>query len=393
VKAGHYQLVAAVQEGSDRASSEPLPIFVEDDHGVSIMLNAGQDRAFGTGETIWVRGRVVDSRNRAVKATKVKIRRYVGTHSSTAATTRTNSLGWYSYETRAVGAVTYRAYASSARYSIKSSFRPADGRTLAVRARSLSFGLGAARGSEVVADGLRWRSYASGTLVQVGTKTWFVRGHILDAWDQSGGVSGTLGVPAIDRRCGLPERACIQKFVAGTAYDNPQSSSGVTTAVRSAAAVDPTLAAVALSQAGHVVVDNKYLRWSRPDGSKVPWCGIFLSWLAYAAGEPSAVPASKDYAGLIAAVRSHSVLSAEPAVGRLAFISNVLPGQATHAGIVVGVSAGRVSMVEANVASDGGPGLPRGVFRTVHVNPEDVIFYADPIGGRTDAPTVPSSSM
>jgi hypothetical protein len=390
LRAGQYHLLAATQEGSHRVASQPVAILVEDDRGVSIMLNAGRDRTFGTGETIWIRGRVVDSHNHAVKAKHVKIRRYVGSDWSTVATVSTDSSGWYAYETRAVGAVTYRAYVATGQYSIKSSFKPAGGRTIEVRARSLSFRLGAAEGPVVTASGVRWRSYAAGTLVQVGGKTWYVRSRILAAWNASGGASGRLGVPTIDRRCRLPEGACIQEFAEGTAYDNPLSSSGVTTAVRSAA-VDPTLAAVALSQAGHVVVHNKYLQWGRPDGAQVPWCGIFLSWLAYAAGEPRAVPASKDYASLKAAVRSTAVLSSVPAVGRLAFISNVLPGQATHAGIVVGVSPGRVTMVEANVARDGGPGRPRGVFRTVHVNPDDVIFYADPIGERVDAPAAVSS--
>ena len=73
LKPGHYQMLPATRDDSGSVSSQPVPIFVEDDHGVSIMLNAGQDTTFGTGETMWVRGRVVDSRNRAVRGRSVGI--------------------------------------------------------------------------------------------------------------------------------------------------------------------------------------------------------------------------------------------------------------------------------------------------------------------------------
>ncbi len=376
-----YEMTGGSTTRVDTVAARPTFTAAAKSPSVSIMLNAGQDRVFGAGETIWIRGRAVDSRNRAMGRKAVKIMRFAGSRASTVATVRTNSQGWYSYAMRASSAVTYRASLSAKQFSPKSTFTLGSHRTLEVRERALAFVLGAARGPVLSRDGLRWRDYAWGTLVQDGARTWLVRGRILGAWQKAGGATGSLGAPIADQRCRLPESACVQNFKGGAVYNNRQSTGGVTTAWRSAD-VDPTLAAIALSQVGRTIPagsSNKYLLWRHPDGTKVSWCGIFLSWLAYAAGEPGAVPAAADYPGLIAAIRSNAVLSKEPAVGRLAFISNVIPGKATHAGIVVAVSPGRVTTVEANVASDGGPGMPRGVFRTVHTNPDDIIFYADPL--------------
>jgi uncharacterized protein (TIGR02594 family) len=228
---------------------------------------------------------------------------------------------------------------------LKGSYGKTSGAVATLTKKQLA--LAKAKGAKRIA----YRSLKKALLVEVAyakkTRTWLVKGAILEAYDKRGGADGSLGVPIEDPRCGLPDDACLQTFTRGTVYSRPGK-----TAVTTARGAPGDLIAVARTQVGFRQqgshsgprVTTKYQKWA---GSKAAWCSIFLAWVADRAGHPEAVKKHSNFLTYRSWVRGLKRLS-KPKVGALVVMDGGLPKG--HAALVASVSAnGRsVTLLDGN---------------------------------------------
>ncbi|WP_269302734.1 CHAP domain-containing protein [Aeromicrobium sp. HA] len=347
---------------------------------VSIRINSGADTRVLTRENFWLRGRVLTTSGKPHARTKVRIYRDTKNGRVKVATVRTSAKGWYSWMPKVPKSGTYRAIVSRHRYSPKITVKRTYGkRSLASREKAMSFLLGSPKGGVKRARNYVYREYTKATLVQYGGRTSVVRTHALKQMRARGGAGGSLGAPTGDLRCGLPEGACLQQFRTGAVYVNKKAKKTVTSAVSpKLGAAD--LVAVARSQVGYREPKprkSKYNRWIKRTGAYDPWCGFFVSWLAYAADKPGSVIKAKSFGSLLKAERKRGRTSQTPRVGRLAYIGYFSKGTASHVGIVAKHQGDYVWTVEGNVSSGGGMAHPRGV-HIVKRHRSNVVFYADP---------------
>lgn len=382
LSAGRYAVTAAVRATDQLAASTagPLAINVQSGRWVSLLVNSGFGTKVFTRENFWLRGRVLTTRGKPQARAKVTIYRDTTKGRTKVATLRTSANGWYNWSPKNARPGRYRAQVSSTRYSARVTVRRSTGtRTLASREQSLSFLLGARKGSTHQAGSLTWREFSKATLIQRGTRTWVVRQPALAELRSRGGPAGSLGAPTGDIRCGLPEGGCLQQFRTGAVYVNKKAKRPVTSAVSSKLGAADLLA-VARSQVGYREPKprkSKYNKWIKRTGPYDPWCGYFVSWLAHAGGKPGSIIKAKSFGALLTAERKRGRTSKTAKVGRLAYIGYFSKGTTSHVGIVTKVEGDHVWTIEGNVSAGGGMKHPRGV-HVVKRHKSSVVFYADP---------------
>lgn len=381
--AGTYYLRAEIEETETRAAARSDDAFVRVQPGawVSLLVNNGYGTKVMTRENFWLRGRVLTTWGEPQAGVAVTLYRYSGSSRTKVATVRTNSSGWYTWSPHDRRAGTYRAVVSQYRYSALQTVAISIGRRdLLSREASLQFLLGARQTATRTGDGRSWRYYTEAVLVDDGSRTWVVRRPATAELSGLGGAGGSLGAPTGDIRCGLPESGCLQQFRYGAIYVNASAKDTVTSALASTLGAGDLLA-IARSQVGYTESSprkSKYNRWIGQTGSDDPWCGFFMSWLAYAAGKPNAVIKASSFKSLLSAERKRGRTSSTPRIGRLAYIGYFSPDAATHVGIVTKYDDDYVWTVEGNVSAGGGTAHPRGV-HVVKRPRSRAVFYADPL--------------
>lgn len=345
---------------------------------VTLGINAGGNASFASGEQFWLRGQVRSTSNRPLARQKVTLYSYGGSHRSVLAQLTSDLNGRISYAIRPSATTQFRATSGSLVSPKIKATRTTKARTLAQRAVELGSILGAPKSGEVATGSAIYRRYARGMLVQTGARTWLVRGEIQKEYARRNSVTGVLGVPASDERCGLKEGACLQRFQHGAAYTNVHAKDRTTSAIAPGAYAD--LVVTALSQVGYREPrprKSKYSKWIHRTGIADAWCGYFVSWVSVASGHGSAVVKSKSFDGMLAAERKRGRMTHTPGIGRLAYLGYFQTGVASHVGIVVKFTAKDVWTVEGNVSAGGGMNHPRGV-HIVKRHRTKVVFYAKP---------------
>jgi hypothetical protein len=262
--------------------------------------------------------------------------------------------------------------AYSAPFTIKGS---AADRSLDFREAQLHATLGSARAGVVnVASGdlpsgvssARYRKYKNGTLVEVtrsgSTRTWLVYERIGAKYSELDGVTGRLGLPMRDPKCGLLEKGCVQRFTGGSVYINGASMSRGTY-VAYGKTVESELLAAAISQRGYEEPSwrvNKYTKWL---GSKPAWCMTFVAWVAAASGNASMVPKTGSYASYLSVLKKSGRLhyNTHPPAGAIVLF-DWGSGTPSHTGFVTSVSGGYAWTMEGNT-SDGTSDPQRGVYK------------------------------
>ena len=255
---------------------------------------------------------------------------------------------------------------------------------IAAKARKYASKLGAPVSSyrKVSRYGKRvtYRKYRTGLVAHNGSAVKLVTGKMYLSYKKRDSVSGTFGAPVTTKQCGLRERACVQRFQHGAIYRNNKAMHRVATSYHSGRR--STLIATARSQVGYRepgVRRNKYGKWINGGRySTLAWCGFFQSWASGASGNRTAIPWSKSFPSLRAAIKKRGGLHKQPAVGDLAFIDYFHNGTSSHTGLVVGISRTKVEMIEGNVDSRGGSTrTKKGVYKTTRPRSQ-VRFYATP---------------
>ncbi|WP_311210640.1 MULTISPECIES: carboxypeptidase regulatory-like domain-containing protein [unclassified Aeromicrobium] len=382
LSAGTYSVTAEVLESSTHAAStsSAAALTVQAGKWVSLLVNSGYGARVLTGESFWLRGRVLTTSGRPDAGATVVLYRTSGSKRTKVATARTNSSGWYTWSPPDRRGGTYQAQVSTSRYSAKQAVTPGGGeRSLASREASMAFLLGASTTGVRSGAGRTWKFYKNGVLIRSGSRSWVVRSPLTQELDDRGGPAGSLGAPTGDARCGLPEGGCLQQFRTGAIYTNSKAKDTLTSAVSSTLGAADLLA-VARSQVGYREPSprkSKYNKWVGRTGRYDPWCGFFVSWLAHAGGKPGSIIKATSYKKLLDAERKRGWTSQTAKVGRLAYIGYFSKGTPSHVGIVTKVSSSHVWTIEGNVSAGGGQKHPRGV-HVVKRTKSRIVFYADP---------------
>lgn len=374
-----YEIVATYRGNDDVAPSEPVraTLTVRQVAALGLQVNSGTDKAFAKGETIWLRGKAVATSGAAIKNRSVNIYRYSGSKAYKVGSAKTSSNGWYAYSTKPTSSRTYRATYKTLK-SPELAVTSISRRSIESRAAALAFLLGKAESSFHTSAGNRWRLYDHGLLAEVGNRTWLVRSKIGTKYLAERAVTGRLGVPVADQRCGLAEGGCLQHFDHGVIYVNSHAKYRAVAQIASANVAE--LLAVARSQVGYresAPRKSKYNRWMGRTGPRDPWCGFFTAWASYASGNGHAVIRAKSFASMVRAERKRGHLKRTPAVGRLAYIDYFRRGTATHIGIVYKYDRRYIWSIEGNVSAGGHSANPRGV-HLVKRKRSSVVFYANP---------------
>jgi hypothetical protein len=335
-------------------------------------------RDFMVGETVFLRG-TVSRAGRPASGVQVTVRARQGNGSwRTVTTARTNKAGRFKvadYPRTTTNYVARVDGASSSRVTVKKTRSP---RTLAERRRALAGFTGRAttdvRRTRRYGKRVTYQGFRKGWLVQVGSRTSFVRSPLLAEYRRRDAIRGRLGAPVTDTRCRLMEGACVQRFQNGAIYRNKRARHKVSVAYGRTKAT-PIIAA-ALSQRGYrepVYRGAKYLKWQ---GVRTAWCGIFQAWASHASGSGDAIPRHDVFSQMVAKVRARGMVVRGPAVGRLAFIGP--RRNPSHVALIVAIRKdGRLATIEGNMDRHAGNGHPRGVFSFVRTRGA-VAFYAEP---------------
>ena len=294
---------------------------------VTLGMNAGGNALFADGEQFWLRAQVRSAANRPLARQKVTLYSYVGSHRLLLARLTSDVNGRISLAVRTAATTQFKATSGSLASPMIRATRTAAARTLEQRAVELGSIIGAPTAGKVVTGATTYRRYTRGMLVQTRLRTWLVRGEILKEYARRNVVTGGLGVPTSDERCGLKEGACLQRF----------QRTGIADA----------------------------------------WCGYFVSWVSVASGHGSAVVKSKSCDGMLSAERKRGRMTHTPGIGRLTYLGYFQTGVASHVGIVVKFTAEDVWTVEGNVSAGGGMNHPRGVHK-VKRHRTKVVCYAKP---------------
>ena len=363
--------------------------------------------SFRWSESLWFTGSVKKG-TKAGKAMKVELRRQPSGSStwSTVARTTTTSSGRYS--------IPYTPSAHTARYFVRVVATSSTavkrstvvtvkytvgGRTLEARATQLGSRLGTAKAKTVrlsatarkaVGDtsvtSVRYRNYTKGMLVEVvrggKTRTWFVPAKIRDRLVSTGGVRKTFGVPREDAVCTLIDSGCTQQFSKVAAY---QSSASKLARYQAGTTRRAQYLAVARSQVGYAEPSWRHSKYNTWVGANNAWCGVFQSWVAAASGNPDLVPRRTTFAGLVSSVKKELVTykpsskTHRPRPGTLVFFAfkKAHPKTASHVGVVLSVSGGKVRVIEGNSSKGSVFTDDRGVY--IHTRSvSSVLFYAEP---------------
>ncbi|MDP3891113.1 CHAP domain-containing protein [Nocardioides sp.] len=343
-------------------------------------------QAARTTEQVLLRGRVRTPGGGAGGMTvRVQSRAPGGTF-ATVTTLRTGAQGRFAFLHRPYGARDYRAVAlrDSRRQASRSPVRQVAPRSAA---RSLEQRSSLVAGRVGVREAgphtqrrhgtsVTWARHQRGILAQVRRNTSVVSGPVLEEYLRRGGVGGRLGAPVADVDCQGYENACLQRFQRGAIYVNPRAMRRVTTAFGPPARA--AFLAVARSQRGYREPYYRGSKYSLWQNSSNAWCGFYLAWVSRASGNGDAFPRAGHFSQQVSTIRARGRTTSTPRVGHFAFIDYFGNGRPTHVGLVTKVRRdGRLVLLEGNVASNGGSGRPRGVFRIVR-NRGSVLFYARP---------------
>jgi hypothetical protein len=351
---------------------------------LTLSVNTNQ---FYAGQSIRVAGQLTTSDGKAIPA-GIPISMQVRTGPNrdiwkNFATTKTTAGGKYAVHVKNPGSFTFRAWATSWNGYRFTPSNPV-GATLITGAQTLEQRyelLKAALGAPVIntrtgtsnGQPVRWRNYSKGALVESGGKVFYVYGAVLAGYISAGGPTGKLGVPLADVDCGLLEGGCLQQFAGGVVYHNPKSVTSAKTHISYGKGIAPRLVAVASSQVGYREPGwqtNKYTAWN---GLKVPWCGVFLSWVSTAGKNGSAVPQARTFGGLVSEVKNRGITT-KPSVGALVFLDFSGGNNVTHTGIVTKVHPnGSVDTIEGNTIT--GSSATRVVTRKLRTDAQAVYFY------------------
>lgn len=331
-------------------------------------------------ESVRISGKVKASNGRAVVAT-VRIQyRAAGTRNFvTQRTVRTNSKGTFAQYFRPSKSGEWRIAVSGVKGVVSKGIivrRKSGTRSLPSRTASLgSSALGSATtGTKKLSTkarkkvglsgvtSVRYRDFRKGMIVETtrnGAKTsWFVHGKIAAAYRKAGGPAGSWGVPLLDAQCSLIENGCVQRFSRRTVYaNNTTSATAVTAKGRNGEII-----AAAASQIGYrkrfsnpVVQTTKYNNWA---GDTRPWCALYLSWAANAAGHGNVIPTIGNFTTFKRTMGSTYRTGSTPKVGAVVILNG--SGYRTHAAIVTGVKGSRVRILDGNTGY-GSPAGYRGV--------------------------------
>lgn len=339
-----------------------------------------------TTEQVLLRGRVRTPKGGAGGMT-VRIRSRVQDGSfATIATLRTGPQGRFTLLHRPYGAREYRAVAvrDARRQASHSPIRQVASRRAARSLEERSALVAARVGvresgphtQQRHGTSVTWARHRRGVLAQVRRNTSVVTGAVLEEYLRRGGVGGRLGAPVADVDCQGYESACLQRFQRGAIYVNPRAMRRVTTAFGPPARA--AFIAVARSQQGYREPYYRGSKYSLWQGSSNAWCGFYLAWVSRASGNGDTFPRAGHFSQQVSAIRARGRTTSTPRVGHFAFIDYFGTGRPTHVGLVTKVRRdGRLVLLEGNVASNGGSGRPRGVFRIVR-HRGSVLFYARP---------------
>lgn len=345
---------------------------------ITLEMNSGVDRAFVQGETVWLRGTATTPGGKPLARQTVKVHRVTSNGRTRIDSDVTGSNGTYRIALRPRSGHTYVASIGSSR-SKQLRLTRVTQRPLEQREASLRFLLGTETSAVETHDGVRWRSYREGMLVERRGVTWLVRSRAWREYRERGGPARNLGAPTEDAVCGLLEGACLQHFTTGAIYTNPKARDQAVSQ-EAPDAQRAALVAVARSQVGYREPSyrhSKYSRWMGRTGPNDPWCGYFVAWLSYASGDGRAVVREKTFPKQIKVEKARKRTSSKPAIGRLAYIDLFADGRTKHVGIVSRYDDRHVWIVEGNVDARGDAGRPRGV-HVVKRARSRVNFYASP---------------
>jgi len=355
----------------------------------SAISGGASDRVLRKGETFWFTGRLTIGGSRAADRTVVLQQRVPGSSGwRTIRSTRTNRDGWFGFTLRPDAVRDYRARfagTSTARSDQTGAHRvsfTATSRSLASRADQIGGRLGrATSGVRKVSANVSFRSYANGRLVSVAgraTRTWWVRGDILDTYLAQGGVGGRLGLPTQDARCGLAWGGCVQRFTKGVVYENSRGHTGVSRV----GGLQGEVIAAARSQVGYSVRysggpnRSRFNTWM---GNSNPWCSFLISWAFAGSGNRSLAPQSGRFGDFARAVRTTMPTGSKPRVGAIAVLSYLDSGAPSHAQYVVDwSSSSRIKVIHGNTGGFGTfPSGVRGVAEQ-WVGTGRVLYYGYP---------------
>jgi hypothetical protein len=202
---------------------------------------------------------------------------------------------------------------------------------------------------------VRHRTLGRGALlVEIATpshaKTWVVKGAIKEFYTRRGGLTGSIGAPTQDPRCGLPSGGCLQTFTHATVYS--RHGEAVLSPLRGTRG---DIAAVLHSQVGFKQqgsrhgyrVPTPYQKWA---GSESAWCSIFLAWGASNAGHDEVIPVHRHFREYVAWLRQDLPRLKTPKPGALVIMngSEVLG----HAAFVASVNTSRrtIRIIDGNWA-------------------------------------------
>lgn len=337
-------------------------------------------------EQVRLRGRVRTSAGGAGRMTVRVQSRLPGETFSTITTLRTGTRGRFSFLHRPYGVREYRAVAlrdtrrRASRSPVRRVARRNAARSLQERTTLVAARLGpretGPRTQRRHGTAVTWARHRRGLVAQVRRNTSVVTGAVLEEYLRRGGVGGRLGGPVADVDCQGYENACLQRFQRGAIYVNPRAMRRVTTAFGPPARA--AFLAVARSQRGYREPYYRGSKYSLWQGSSNAWCGFYLAWVSRASGNGDTFPRAGHFSQQVSAIRARGRTTDTPRVGHFAFIDYFGNGRPTHVGLVTKVRRdGRLVLLEGNVASNGGSGRPRGVFRIVR-NRGSVLFYARP---------------
>jgi hypothetical protein len=375
----------------------PVPAYAAT---YSLTAKASQE-VFRTGDGVFFTGTLRKGDDRVRNRIVNLVRLSAEGKATTVASTTTSSSGGYSLPTSPT---------SSGRYYVRTTGKDAvrspvltlrwtrANQRLEERASVLASRLGAAKGGvkslsktasrklDKSATSVRYRQYAKGMLVEVVRsgvrRTWFVPSKIASRYRSTGGPQGAFGLPRRDARCVTLESGCIQKFSKVTVYQSATASSAHYQAGTGRRA---EYLATARSQVGYREPSwrgSKYNTWV---GASNAWCGIFQSWVAAASGNPDLVPAKTTFPSLVSYAKknmktySPKSKKTKPRAGTLVFFDfrSSRPTSATHVGVLLSRSGGKLKVLEGNSSSGATFTNKRGVYiHTRYV--ADVLFYADP---------------
>lgn len=340
---------------------------------------------FRKGELVFIAGVAKTSTHR-IKRGKARLRVRRGGHFRTIETDRINKHGRYNFKIRPKHSRTYRVVLKPTKHHRKSRsakvriHRTQHARSFGSRHRTLAYKLdhptSRTRKARQYGRTVTYRNYQHGILAKVGKGTWLVYGRMLSKYRKRGGVTGKLGAPVRDVRCGLYEGACIQPFQHGWIYLNRHAEKRTSVVHRKGG--KGAFMAVALSQAGYREPgyrNSKYGRWA---DSRAAWCGILMSWISRASAQGSAVPMARHFPKLVHKVKRRGRISHKAKPGRMAYIDYFGTGEPRHVALVLSQTKHTITSIEGNVDPRGGGARnSRGVYKITR-DKSEVLFYSTP---------------